>query len=93
MTADDFSMMSTVWVWGIAGYPLSTYQLISDDGNQVIVFNGEVYNFHQIQKELSELGCHFHSSSDTEVVLNASPNCRNCIGWPFPSGLKMKFST
>lgn len=37
----------------------------------VIVFNGEVYNFRAIQKELLGLGYTFFSDSDTEVVLKA----------------------
>lgn len=45
--------------------------MISDCNNYVIVFNGEVYNFKDIKKELSELGYKFNSNSDTEVVLNS----------------------
>jgi asparagine synthase (glutamine-hydrolysing) len=36
-----------------------------------IVFNGEVYNFAAIRKELEGLGHRFHSRTDTEVVLHA----------------------
>lgn len=39
--------------------------------NLVIVFNGEVYNYTEIRKELEALGYTFHSSSDTEVVLKS----------------------
>ncbi|QEH42587.1 asparagine synthase (glutamine-hydrolyzing) [Chitinophaga sp. XS-30] len=34
-----------------------------------IIFNGEVYNFKSIRKELEELGYTFQSGSDTEVLL------------------------
>lgn len=34
-----------------------------------IIFNGEIYNFRAIRKELEELGYTFHSGSDTEVLL------------------------
>lgn len=34
-----------------------------------IVFNGEIYNFLEIRKELESLGHVFHSNSDTEVIL------------------------
>lgn len=42
---------------------------ISDCGNYVIVFNGEVYNFKIIKTELQNLGYNFISNSDTEVIL------------------------
>ena len=44
---------------------------VSDCGNYVIVFNGEVYNFKEIRAELEELGYRFVSESDTEVILYA----------------------
>lgn len=37
--------------------------------NYTIVLNGEIYNFKEIKKELTQLGYKFNSSSDTEVVL------------------------
>ena len=39
----------------------------SDNGNLVIVFNGEIYNFNELKKELS--GYLFKTKSDTEVIL------------------------
>jgi len=42
---------------------------ISDCGNYIIIFNGEVYNFKTIKKELENLGYLFSSNSDTEVIL------------------------
>lgn len=41
----------------------------SSDGSCVIVFNGEIFNFKQLRKELEGKGCVFKSDSDTEVVL------------------------
>jgi asparagine synthase (glutamine-hydrolysing) len=37
--------------------------------NTTIVFNGEIYNFVEIRKELEGLGVQFESVSDTEVIL------------------------
>lgn len=36
-----------------------------------IVFNGEIYNFHEIRKELELLGHQFITESDTELILHA----------------------
>lgn len=36
-----------------------------------IIFNGEIYNFLEIKKELIQRGYTFKSASDTEVLLNA----------------------
>ena len=43
----------------------------SDDGNTVIVFNGEIYNHLELRRELEQLGHRFHSRADTETVLHA----------------------
>lgn len=40
------------------------------DGSVKIVFNGEIYNFVALRSELSGLGYHFKSHTDTEVILN-----------------------
>lgn len=39
--------------------------------NLVITYNGEVYNFKDIRRELEQYGYKFQSSSDTEIILKA----------------------
>ncbi len=43
----------------------------SEDGSLYLTYNGEIYNFKELRKELSQLGYRFATSSDTEVVLYA----------------------
>jgi asparagine synthase (glutamine-hydrolysing) len=45
--------------------------ILSDDGDIVIVFNGEIYNHHELRQELEGLGHRFRSRCDTEVALRA----------------------
>lgn len=52
----------------IAGSPQPMH---SSDGRAVIVFNGEIYNFRELRRELAESGAQFQSDGDTEVILAA----------------------
>ena len=45
--------------------------IISEDGDTVIVFNGEIYNHPELRRELEQRGYGFRSHCDTETVLNA----------------------
>jgi asparagine synthase (glutamine-hydrolysing) len=45
--------------------------MVSDDGEFILIFNGEIYNFKQTRIELETLGHQFLSHSDTEVILHA----------------------
>ncbi len=45
--------------------------MLSQGGNYVIVYNGELYNFKEIKKKLAAKGYVFQSQCDTEVVLNS----------------------
>ena len=51
--------------------PAGHQPMISDDGQYVIVFNGEIYNFLELRCELQSLGWQFRSTGDTEVLLAA----------------------
>jgi asparagine synthase (glutamine-hydrolysing) len=45
--------------------------MLGDDGDTVLVFNGEIYNNAELRLELEGLGHCFHSYCDTETVLRA----------------------
>jgi asparagine synthase (glutamine-hydrolysing) len=45
--------------------------ILSEDARYVLVFNGEVYNFAELRRQLEQRGVTFRSHSDSEVVLYA----------------------
>ncbi|MEL7043677.1 MAG: asparagine synthase (glutamine-hydrolyzing) [Pseudomonadota bacterium] len=49
--------------------PSGNQPLHSHCGRYVIVFNGEIYNFLELRKELSDNGYTFRTRTDTEVIL------------------------
>jgi asparagine synthase (glutamine-hydrolysing) len=51
--------------------PLGHQPMQTEDGNYIITYNGEVYNFQNIRIELEAKGYMFKSRTDTEVVLKA----------------------
>jgi len=51
--------------------PAGHQPMLSDDEQKVMVFNGEIYNYLELRKELEGLGHQFKSSGDTEVLLHA----------------------
>src|SRR3989344_454518 len=40
----------------------------NEDGTVVVMFNGEIYNYQALQKEVQALGHHLKTKSDTEVI-------------------------
>jgi asparagine synthase (glutamine-hydrolysing) len=51
--------------------PLGHQPMVSSDGKHTLIFNGELYNYLELKRELEQKGRVFISRSDTEVVLNA----------------------
>ncbi len=44
---------------------------LSSSGRYVVSYNGEIYNFKTLRRELEDLGCMFEGASDTEILLGA----------------------
>ena len=45
--------------------------LLNETKTIFLVFNGEIYNFQDLQRYLEKKGHHFHSQSDSEVIVHA----------------------
>jgi asparagine synthase (glutamine-hydrolysing) len=45
--------------------------LISPDGDVIVIFNGEIFNHHELRLELEAYGASFETRCDTEVILHA----------------------
>lgn len=43
--------------------------MLTSDGALVLAWNGEIYNYRELRRELEDLGAVFRSRSDTEVIL------------------------
>ncbi len=60
----------------LAGSP---QPMISADGHAVLSFNGEIYNYRELRRELEARGSIFRTGGDTEVILAAwqlwGPDC------------------
>ena len=51
--------------------PAANQPMFAADGESWIVFNGEIYGFQALRRELEQRGCTFRTHSDTEVILQA----------------------
>ena len=52
----------------LAGSPQPMHSV---DGRAVLVFNGEIYNYRELRRELAGLGAQFRTDGDSEVILAA----------------------
>ena len=44
--------------------------ILNEDGNKILLFNGEIYNYHSLREALKEKGHVFKTMSDSEVLLH-----------------------
>jgi asparagine synthase (glutamine-hydrolysing) len=69
-----FRRLSIIDLSRNAAQPMS-----NEDGRLWLVFNGEIYNFRELRRELKSRGHHFRSQADSEVILHAyedeGPKC------------------
>jgi asparagine synthase (glutamine-hydrolysing) len=63
----------------------------NEDNTCCIVYNGELYNFHDLRPELEARGHRFRTASDTEVILHAyeewGPDCLRRFNGMFALGV------
>jgi asparagine synthase (glutamine-hydrolysing) len=62
--------------------------IFNEDGTVAVVYNGELYNYPELKKELEALGHRFKTQSDTEVLVHAY----EAWGDSFPSRLNGMFA-
>src|SRR3990172_7765259 len=51
--------------------PAGHQPMATPEGDVILIYNGEVYNFQELRTELEARGYRFRSRTDTEVVLYA----------------------
>lgn len=55
--------------------------IFNEDGTMAIVFNGEIYNYRELRRDLLDRGHRFTTASDTEVILHLYEEFgESCVG-------------
>src|SRR5512138_3673280 len=55
----------------IIGIATGHQPMFTEDGRLAIIFNGEIYNYRELRRELEALGHRFRTETDTETILLA----------------------
>jgi len=55
---------------GLVGLSNGTQPIVADDGDLVMMVNGEFYDYERIRSELERDGCQFKTSSDSEIAMH-----------------------
>jgi asparagine synthase (glutamine-hydrolysing) len=69
LSGSGYEMM--FWRLSIVDQDGGKQPMVSSDSRITLLFNGEIYNFKSLRRELSHLGCQFLTESDTETALMA----------------------
>ena len=51
--------------------------MISKNKNLIVIFNGEIYNYVELQEELKKMGHEFATNSDTEILIHGYEEWQN----------------
>ena len=74
--------------------------ILNEDESKVLLFNGEIYNFQEIKRDLLAAGHVFKTATDSEVLLTVMRNtvqiysisCVGCLLSSFGTGIPMSCS-
>lgn len=72
----------------IIGVKTGIQPLASADGSVVVIYNGEIYNYRELRRDLEAKGYHFRTESDGEVI----PHLYNEYGTDFIARLRGMFA-